>query len=211
MDCHPSWINSWLVLDCQQLVLNAHSEWLEVLKFLQEQTTELEMPSWSSVLTALSKGSTSWNEVNSAWRLVTAEWGHKIRVFFNLDSVPQMVLHSLPFPWNATLPLQGATQSIFPSFLLDTNKLCFSYRLSLSWHIWVCFRPRTFALALYLQPLAQIAKVYCRHEIGLRTFWICYYLLLNESIAIRHFILTFPPYSVCYRSNYMAQGRRALS
>lgn len=31
MDCHPSWIDSWLVLDCQQLVLNAHSEPLEVL------------------------------------------------------------------------------------------------------------------------------------------------------------------------------------
>ena len=51
----------------------------------------------------------------------------------------------------------------------------------------------------------------CRHEIGLRIFWICYYLLLNESMGIRHFSSEFSSYSVCYMSNHMAQERQATA
>jgi len=75
MDRRASRIKSWLVLDCQQLVLNALSEQLEAHNDFSSRSNELNQKSPSGVQcsptihSALLLG----NEKGYPWRLLTSE------------------------------------------------------------------------------------------------------------------------------------------
>lgn len=150
------------------------------------------MPSWSSVLTTGAP-----LLVSSAWRLLTAEWGHKIRLFFNLDSIPEMVLCRLPLPWDTALHLQGETHPIFPSFFLTINTF---FPTDCPFHgTYGCLSGQgpLLLLLLFNFSLWQNFK-YCstamRLAWELSGFIITFFWMDLWQIDI--FILTFPPYLV---------------
>ena len=77
MDCHASWINSWLVLDCQQLVVNAQSEQWEAHNDFFSRNNQLNWKCSSGVQCSptIHRTVLLGNELGSPWRLLTAEWG----------------------------------------------------------------------------------------------------------------------------------------